>query len=63
MKVYCTICNKEWNTSKYVHIGSYICPHCDWKIKRNIPIKLGRRGKCTKHARTAITAKAQDAAL
>ena len=43
MKVYCTICSKEWEASKYIHVGSYICPYCDWKIKRNIPIKLGRR--------------------
>ena len=48
MKVYCTICCKEWDASKYIHASSYICPHCDWKIKRNIPIKLGRREKYCK---------------
>lgn len=45
MKVICTLCCKKWDASKYVIESTYICPHCQWKIDRNEPLRLGRRKK------------------
>lgn len=39
MKAICTLCNLEWSVSKYVIESTYICPHCDWKIKHGERIK------------------------
>lgn len=49
MKVYCTICSKPWGASKHIIKSSYVCPHCSWKMKRNIPIKLGGNRKNEKY--------------
>ena len=43
MNVYCTICCKLWNASKYTVSAGDVCPHCQWKMDRGIKIKLGRR--------------------
>jgi rRNA maturation protein Nop10 len=48
MKVYCTICCKEWRASKYTIKAGYVCPKCTTKMKKGIPIKLGRRDKYCK---------------
>lgn len=45
MKVICTLCCKKWEASKYVIVSEYVCPHCDYRIKRGIPLKLERRKK------------------
>ncbi len=48
-KAICTICNEELGVSKHVNEKTYICYVCDWKMKHNIPIKLGRKGDKNLH--------------
>ena len=43
MKVICTLCCVPWEASKYVIESTYVCPHCQWKIDHNEPLKIGRR--------------------
>jgi hypothetical protein len=43
MKVYCTVCSKLWDASKYVIESSYICPKCTSRMRHNKKINLGRK--------------------
>lgn len=54
MKVYCTICCKKWDASKYTIEAGYICPKCTTKMKKGIPIKLGGRKQHKKEYRKRV---------
>jgi len=41
--VACRICDIEYGISWFAPDSNYVCPDCDYKIKNNIPITLGKK--------------------